>query len=208
MRASSSVTSVSSSAMTRLLWSSDVKEAFNEILFQGDYGGPDVKFLNMESINRLSAIAKMLVYCIDNKISVEEFVTNRTYQRINSHIFAAQLNPTNNSEIQKRNQYFPSREEFSFLRTIKGEDLNHCVCCLMTKINSSSNLLDPNDHEKEFHNVMLKNKFIIKKILNKMQNDKKPQPLTKPHVLLNRAKDMLKKIKRKNSRIKRRKIDN
>jgi len=42
--------------------------------------------LNMYAVNRLAAVAKMLQYCIDNGMTINEFMEKRTYQKIKARL--------------------------------------------------------------------------------------------------------------------------
>lgn len=61
---------------------------------------------NVKAVNRLAAIGKMLQYCVDNGMTIEEFMEDRTYQKVK-----ARLN-------QKASIYLPRLEEMSYLLSI------------------------------------------------------------------------------------------
>ena len=86
-------------------------------------------FLNMEAVNRLAAIAKMLQYCDEKKINVTEFVEDRTYQKVKAKLKQSVVDNNTYKLI-----YCPSLEEIPYLLSIETEFLGKIIDCLKEDI--------------------------------------------------------------------------
>ena len=100
--------------------SDDVQSAFDSLLEPQNFPEPmhDGQFLNVYAINRLCAIAKMLLYCQENEVGIPQFMEDRTYQKIK----ARQKQRAGEESI-----YFPTAEEVDYLLCVGKERANQVM---------------------------------------------------------------------------------
>jgi len=122
------------------------------------------QFLNMSSINKLLAIAKMLQYCLDNGITVAEFMEDRTYQKIKARLErmkeVAIVDPLG---VIKDVVHCPSLDEMPFLLSLKSADIGSVADVLKNNVASLPYTKTPLNSEEELKRVEGRNKSIIEK---------------------------------------------
>eukprot|EP00826_Nyctotherus_ovalis_P046115 TRINITY_DN5175_c0_g1_i5.p1 TRINITY_DN5175_c0_g1~~TRINITY_DN5175_c0_g1_i5.p1 ORF type:complete len:310 (+),score=38.14 TRINITY_DN5175_c0_g1_i5:209-1138(+) len=138
------------------------------------FGSPSLRaetstqFLDMASINRLSAIAKMLQYCLDNRITISEFINDRIYQKVSARFKL--LKEANPQGASKEILYCPSPSEIPYLLSLDFGNIESLVVRLksnMLAFRGASTLLA---REKELKVVANRNKVMIEKVSKKTLN--------------------------------------
>ena len=166
--------------------SPEAENAFSALLSE-ESQSPAVKaqaagLLNMFAVNRLSAIAKMLQYCKDNKLTTTEFMEDRTYQKIKSRykqqcssaIFGKLTFGTTTSHFHAENMSCPALDEIDYLLSIGKDRLDSTIsylkAVLVSPAESFSNYFRTLPViEQEFSTISSKNRSIFKKISDKIK---------------------------------------
>lgn len=117
-------------------------DCFREINEQSCKDG-EIPFLSLYAVNRLTAIAKMLNYCQDSRIDVQQFQQGRTKQKIaalqsrrKSFLEEQRIFHTENSIIEES---FFSLEELDYLLNLNLSKLDQIIDSLKSTLLSSSN---------------------------------------------------------------------
>ena len=126
--------------------------------------------LNMYAVNRLAAVAKMLQYCIDNGMTINEFVEKRTYQKIK-----ARLNQRKSigSAESCDSSYLPGLDEFDYLISIGKYNLDLTIDLLKNQLSSWCRGTE-SGMERELKVIALKNRMLLESIKSRIHCSKSP----------------------------------
>jgi hypothetical protein len=171
----------------------------------------NIQFLNMLYINKLSAIAKMLQYCLDNGITVAEFMEDRTYQKIKARLKRIEdAALVYSAGTIKEVMHCPSLNEIPYLLSLKNADIGSIANVLKNNVTSSLsfNYLDmPLKCEEELKKVEEKNKGMINRLNERISRAKEiPVPQIKMSKDICRVKKRKRKRK-KDEKFKRQKLE-
>lgn len=135
----------------------------------------NIQFLNMSSINRLGAIAKMLQYCLDNGITVAEFMDDRTYQKIKTRLKRMEETVlTTQPGAIKDIVYCPSLTEIPFLLSLKNENIESIVGILKNSVTLPYNSCISKRREEELKEIADENRSLVAKINERIMHTKEP----------------------------------
>ena len=142
----------------------DMKRSLDSIISTLPNSKIPIQFLNVAAINRLSAIAKMLQYCLNNGITVDEFMKDRTYQKIKARL--KRMERTDISGGNKGTMYYPSLDEIPYLLSLRNDNIEIVVDQLKSNIILLHNTYLRN--EEELERVWSRNRRIIGKMKKKI----------------------------------------
>lgn len=124
--------------------------------------------LNMHAVNRLAAIGKMLQYCIDNGMTIAEFMEKRTCQKIK-----ARLNQRKSAESVGLcgSSYLPTLVEFDYLTSIGNNNIEFTIDLLKSQLSSwyGSTM---GAVERELERVTAKNRTLLESIKSRICHSK------------------------------------
>lgn len=168
----------------------NIKTTLNTLTTSLPQPEPCIQFLNMFVINRLSAIAKMLQYCLDNGITVAEFMEDRTYQKIKARL--KRIDEVSSGGIEAL--YCPSLDEIPFLLSLRGENIENIINGLKSSITFQHTSITSPRSEEELKIISDKNKNIVRNVIEKIIEAKdNDMPRTE-------IKDIICKIRKKHKR--------
>jgi len=146
--------------------SENMKGSLDSIILTLPNSKIPIQFLNVAAINRLSAIAKMLQYCLNNGITVAEFMEDRTYQKIKARL--KRMEKTGTSGSNKDTMYYPSLDEIPYLLSLRNDNVEIVVNQLKSNIILLHNTNTSLRNEEELQRVWSRNRRIIEKMKKKI----------------------------------------
>eukprot|EP00826_Nyctotherus_ovalis_P010476 TRINITY_DN12758_c0_g1_i8.p1 TRINITY_DN12758_c0_g1~~TRINITY_DN12758_c0_g1_i8.p1 ORF type:complete len:355 (+),score=99.26 TRINITY_DN12758_c0_g1_i8:193-1257(+) len=151
----------------------DIKSSLDRLALALPHSEANVQFLNIVAISQLSAIAKMLQYCLDNEITVAEFMNDRTYQKIKARLKQME-EPVLGAPLgtAKEKLHYPSLEEIPFLLSLRNGDIGSIISGLKNNITFPHSVHIPLKCEEELREVAARNKRIIAKISERIEKTK------------------------------------
>jgi len=178
----------------------DIKSILQKLRNSNSTSEMNTYLLNMNAINRLSAIAKMLQYCLDNGTTVAEFMDNRTYQKIKAR-FKRIEETALLTGAAKEKIYCPSLDEIPFLLLLGKDNVESTFNTLKNNVTSFISTSTLN-REEELKAVSERNKKIMSKLNERINQAKEiPQIEISPIVYRKRYKKIKRKRKRKKQKV-------
>lgn len=151
----------------------DIKSSLDRLALGLPHSEKSVQFLNIVAISQLSAIAKMLQYCLDNGVTVAEFMNDRTYQKIKARLKQMEElalgAPLGTAKERLR---YPSLEEIPFLLSLRNGNIESIISGLKQNITSPHSVHIPLKCEEELREVATRNKRIAAKISERIEKAK------------------------------------
>jgi len=138
-----------------------VKKSFEKLLMSTYKNTISNGFLNIGAINQIAAIAKMLQYCNENGITINEFIEDRIYSKIKAKCIVNKL------------VYAPNLDEIGYLMSLDTHCLNEIINSLKDRIQYKPSLIPTHSLEEQLNQLSLNNKRIIQQILKRINNPKK-----------------------------------
>lgn len=130
----------------------------------------NLELLSLFVINRLAAIAKMLSYCAENKMEVDDFMDGRIYQKIKAKLNnQKQKSSTFMPHNSEETKYCPALEEIDYLLSI-GKHKTYLKIAelkahILTVKGDNAQLNEKTDQLSE---VSMRNKRLFSEIATKM----------------------------------------
>ena len=120
---------------------SDVRRDIKSLISSSneEFHKEEFELLNIVAVNRLSAIAKMLQYCNENKIAVGNFMKDRIEQKLKTRLKQKKLL---DHSIQI-NETLPTMNEVSYLSSIKNSNINFVIDTLKYSLLNWNSKLEP-----------------------------------------------------------------
>jgi hypothetical protein len=143
-----------------------VKKSFEKLLTSTYKNTIPNGLLNMNTVNKLAAIAKMLQYCCDNKVTVKEFLGDGVYSKMKAK---CAVNKT---------VYTPNLNEIGYLLSLDTHSLDETINSLKNKVQYKPSLA--HTLEEQTNKLSMNNKNIIKQILKRINNPKSSLMCSKP----------------------------
>lgn len=151
----------------------DIRGSLNRFDSASPINEVNIEFLNVASINRLLAIAKMLQYCLDNGITVAEFLDDRTYQKIKARLKRLEetvlLAPPG---TVKEKIYCPSLDEIPFLLLLGKDNIEGTIDTLKDSLTSVCSMNFSLKREKELVEISERNRKLVAKISERIATTK------------------------------------
>lgn len=137
--------------------------------------------LNLHAINRLSAIAKMIQYCKENKIELKQFKEGRTPQRIKgwhkmSKITAITYGPIMESYqdtyLDNKGRCYPLLSELDYLMSLNPSAIGEEITRLKVMLNKQKDCNKP-DKELELERISMHNKELLACLIKRNDESKR-----------------------------------
>lgn len=137
--------------------------------------------LSLHAINRLSAIAKMIQYCRENKIKLKQFKEGRTPQRIKgwhkmSKITAITYGPLTESYqdtyLDKKGKCYPLLSELDYLMSLNLDTIGEEITRLKVMLNRQKEC-NKSNRELELERISIGNKQSLTCLIKKNDESKR-----------------------------------
>jgi len=150
----------------------------------------EMELLSLYAVNRLAAIAKMLNYCEEFRINIEQFKNGRMKQKLAALRSQRKLIPDENStpnskSVHIETGYYPTSEELDYLLGLDTSRLDNVMSELKASVQYS---ITENARETEMKKLLNwyldRNKALKLKLLQRISTDKVPRNTSKDKDLL------------------------
>lgn len=149
---------------TEIGW--EVRQLLRKFNSSSHYTKVSVKFLDIASINRLSAIAKMFQYCLDNRITISDVINDRIYQKMGARFKL--LKEANSQGTSKEVLHCPSLNEIPYLLSLDFGNIESLVAKLKNNVLDFRRAGASLVREEKLKAIAKTNKIIIKRVGKRM----------------------------------------